>query len=147
LKTFATLLNRYHRALAGFVSALIGSVIDGELQDSTVLMFWALIRSVRCFLPSIPGGPVIVMAICACQILSVWIFSPVDLDRRYKSFLDVHGTQTHLSFFPRLALPPPYLLARLLRLFLPEALFVSSVIDHRLQAVRPRSRWPKFPAA
>lgn len=51
-----------------------------------------LVRAVRCFLPSIPGGAVIVMCLSAVHILSAWVHSPQDLEPGYKKFLDKQGT-------------------------------------------------------
>lgn len=65
-------------------------LIDDALCNSVVVL-WLLIRALRYYVPSVPGGSIIVMCLSASQILSTWIRAPDQHSPSYLKFLDHQG--------------------------------------------------------
>lgn len=65
-------------------------LIDDALCNSVVVL-WLLIRALRYYVPSIPGGSIIIMSLSASQILSTWIRAPDQHSPSYLKFLDHQG--------------------------------------------------------
>lgn len=84
-------LKKFHLLIAGTLSAVLALNIDPSIYKSSIIFFWLLIRAIRPYVPYIPFGSTIVMALSSSQILSTWITNPDELDSVYRSFLNFHG--------------------------------------------------------
>eukprot|EP01121_Diplochlamys_sp_Union-15-3_P019753 TRINITY_DN7517_c0_g1_i1.p1 TRINITY_DN7517_c0_g1~~TRINITY_DN7517_c0_g1_i1.p1 ORF type:complete len:283 (-),score=2.84 TRINITY_DN7517_c0_g1_i1:28-876(-) len=87
-------LRKYRLAIAGALASVIALKIDNSLHESSIVVFWCLMRALRCISPSVPYGSVIVMCLSAAQILSAWIVAPHELSPTYLKFLNHHGGQS-----------------------------------------------------
>jgi len=84
-------VKKYSLAVAGFVSAMTATIIDGEIHNSITIVLWAVIRSARMFLPSYKWAPTVLMCISSSQILSTWVACPEEHNQAYVKFLTHHG--------------------------------------------------------
>lgn len=88
------LVRKFHMLIAGGLGSFSALLVDPTLYTSSTFMFWCIVRSIRCYLPDVPYGAVIVMCLTAAQILSTWILYPHQLDPAYLKFLNKHGGRT-----------------------------------------------------
>lgn len=80
-------IRRAHMMIAGFIGAAIALLVDPSIYQSTLILFWSIVRALRVYIPNVPYGSTIVMCLSASQILSAWIRHPEDLDKGYFGFL------------------------------------------------------------
>jgi len=98
----------YKNAVIGLIAGPIFLILDGNLHQNSVLVFWILIRAFYNVVPSIPLGSTIVMCLSASQLLSSWIFAPpTQLNKSFRSFLNWQGGQLvdDINFYQRFEPP------------------------------------------
>lgn len=83
-------LENHSTSLAMGIATWCSLLIDKTVKNSVVVL-WLLLRSVRCFVPTIPYGEVFVMCLSTAQLLSTWIRCPWEHAPSYLSFLYIHG--------------------------------------------------------
>lgn len=74
--------------LAGLLGSASALLIDSQMCKSTLLVFWSLIRAVRCYAPDVQGGSTAIMMVSAGIILSAYLTDPDELDASYVKFLN-----------------------------------------------------------
>jgi len=85
-----TLIDRYSIAICALISSSLYLSVDTSFRNASMIVYlW--VRAIRPFVPSIPFGPVIVMAVSSAHILSTWIRAPEELSPSYRAFLNFHG--------------------------------------------------------
>lgn len=97
---FEAIVRRFHMMIAGFVGAGAAMLIDPSVYGSTLILFWSVVRAVRCYLPNVPFGATIVMCLSAMQILTIWIRHPNELDDGYRRFLNSQGMRARSELEP-----------------------------------------------
>jgi hypothetical protein len=93
-------VRKYHMMIAGLLGGAFGQLIDPSIYHSTLILFWSIVRAVRCYIPNVPYGSTIVMCLSAMQILSIWIRHPEELDKGYLRFLNAQGLRTPAQLEP-----------------------------------------------
>lgn len=93
-------IRKYHMMIAGFSGAALGMLVDPSVYESTLILFWSIVRAARCYLPNVPYGSTVVMCLSAMQILSIWIRHPDELDVGYLRFLNSQGMRTRAQLEP-----------------------------------------------
>jgi len=88
------ILSKYRLAIAGGLASVIALKIDNSLHASAIVVFWCLMRALRCIAPPMPYGSTIVMCLASSQIIAAWIMSPGELSSTYVKFLNAHGGQS-----------------------------------------------------
>lgn len=81
-------IQKYRLVIAGAVGSSVGILVDTSLSRSTVIVFWCLIRALRCYTPDIPYGSSALMCFCASVILSAYLVDPHELDPGYIKFIN-----------------------------------------------------------
>lgn len=87
-------IRKFHMMIAGGLGGFVSLLIDSSLYKSSTFLFWCLVRALRCYIPSVPYGSLILLCLTASQILSTWILYPHQLDPSYLKFLNKHGGKT-----------------------------------------------------
>jgi hypothetical protein len=93
-------VRKYHMFVAGFLGGAVAQLVDPTVYQSTLILFWAVVRAARCYLPDVPYGSTVVMCLSAMQILSIWIRHPEELDSGYLRFLNSQGMRTREQLEP-----------------------------------------------
>jgi hypothetical protein len=95
------LIRKFHMMIAGLIGGGIGLLVDPSVYNSTLILFWSLVRTVRCYLPSdLPYASTVVMCLSAAQVLTLWIRHPDELDKGYLRFLNSQGMRTKEQLEP-----------------------------------------------
>ena len=71
----------------GFIGSGTAMLVDQSLCNSTLMVFWCLIRALRCYMPDIRHGSTVGMFFSASVILSAYLMDPDELDPVYIKFL------------------------------------------------------------
>jgi hypothetical protein len=74
-------------SLAAFLAAFGGLAVDGELQNSSIVTLWSLIRAVRTQMPSSMLGPTALMCFSSGIIVPTYLFARDEMNKIYGHFI------------------------------------------------------------
>jgi hypothetical protein len=94
-------VRRYHLAIGGGVATFVAIAVDGSVYNSSLLIFWLLVRALKSHYVPVWGDkgvvarivPTLILMLSSAYKLPTWNFDRKAMDYGQIKFLDYHGSR------------------------------------------------------